>query len=125
MFRKLIHLVLTFTLILATSGITVTRHYCGDKLESISVNSIHKSCCGANCPFCHNITHSYKVKDNFYASDFKIDTSKVINLNWLAFPTHPVLSFVRNPFSGKQDFSPLILPITSGPSLEFLQEFRC
>ena len=70
MFRKLIHLVITFSMILATSGITVTRHYCGDKLESIAINTIHESCCGASCPLCHNVTHSYKVKDNFVASVF-------------------------------------------------------
>ncbi|NWJ51371.1 MAG: hypothetical protein HXX14_10935 [Bacteroidetes bacterium] len=125
MFRKLIHLVITFTILLATSGITVTKHYCGDKLESIAVNTIHKSCCGDNCPFCHNVTRTFKVKDNFFVSDFKINTPKIINLDWLSLPINTDLSFVSNPFVKKQIFSPLILPFESGPTPAFLQEFRC
>jgi len=125
MFRKLIHLVITFTILLATSGITVTKHYCGDKLESIAVNTIHKSCCGDNCPLCHNVTRSFKVKDNFFVSDFKIDTPKIINLGWLVLPTNLNLSFLSNPIANNQNFSPLILPFESGPTSAFLQEFRC
>lgn len=125
MFRKLTHLVIIFAMILATSGVTVTKHYCGDKLESIAVNTIHKSCCGEKCPFCHNVTRSFKVKDNFFASDFKVDTPKVIDLSWLALPTNIGLSFASSVFVSEQNFPPLILPFKSGPSPAFLQEFRC
>lgn len=125
MFRKLIHLVLTFTIVLATSGITVTKHYCGDTLDSIAVNTIHKSCCDAGCPLCHNVTHAFKVKDDFFASDFKIDMPAVINLSWLVLPTNTDLSLVSNPFVNKQNYSPLILPFKSDSSPAFLQAFRC
>ena len=125
MFRKLIHLILVFIVVLATSGVTITKHYCGDKLDSIAVNTIHKSCCGDNCPFCHNVTHNFKVKDDFFVSDFKIDSSKVLHLNWMTFPAYTVLSFVSNPFSEKKNFPPLILQIKPDTSLSLLQEFRC
>lgn len=125
MLSKLTHLVIIFTLILATSGITVTRHYCGSTLEFTSVDSINASSCCGNCLLCHNVTHFIKVNDDFFTSDFKIDAPKIINLNWLAFTINPDLTLVNNPFVSHQNFSPLISPYSSRPTLAFLQVFRC
>ena len=125
MLSKLKHLVIIFTLILATSGITVTRHYCGSKLESITVNSIHKSSCCGDCLLCHTVKHFIKINDDFFASDFKIDTPKILNLNLLALSTNPDLSFVNNLYLSQQNFPPLRSPYYSNHSPAFLQVFLC
>jgi len=64
MLRKVVHIVLSLTLLVSTTGFTITKHYCGDKVESVGVDSIPESCCEmGGC--CHNESTHYQVEDDF------------------------------------------------------------
>jgi len=67
MLNKIAHIILSFTLLVSTTGFTISKHYCGDKVESIAVNSTTESCCEMpGC--CHDETTFYKVNDDFSVS---------------------------------------------------------
>ena len=123
MIRKLGHIIIVLTLILATAGVTFTSHYCGSKLVSSSFIKQPKSCCDSHCNACHNKTTHLQVTENFEAStltvDFKIYSpniwaSPIIDELIISFQSFPVL------FSNLNNSPPLICP---SPAL--LQVFRC
>lgn len=92
MARRLSHILIMITLILATAGVTVTRHYCGNQLKNISLNSEPKSCCGDHCNCCHNETFTQKVTNDYLSSnDVQAPAIKIISLDWMVAPS--VLSF--------------------------------
>lgn len=43
--RKLVNIFLVFLLLFSTTGVAISKHYCGEILQSISVNGPVKSCC--------------------------------------------------------------------------------
>ena len=60
MFKKALHIIISLLLLLATAGISISSHYCGDKLRYVSVMSTPDNCCDdASC--CHNETHFYQM----------------------------------------------------------------
>jgi len=67
MLKKAGNIVLILLMLIATSGVAVTRHYCGPTEMSFSVYSTPKSCCDSHCDKCHNVFKFTKVNDNFEA----------------------------------------------------------
>ncbi|MFA5970799.1 MAG: hypothetical protein WC780_00510 [Lentimicrobiaceae bacterium] len=67
MLRKVGNIVLILVMLIATSGVAVTRHYCGPTEMSFSIYSTPKSCCDSHCDKCHNVFKFSKVNDNFEA----------------------------------------------------------
>lgn len=67
MLKKAGNIVLILVMLIATSGIAVTRHYCGPTEMSFSVYSTPKSCCDSHCDKCHNVFKFTKVNDKFEA----------------------------------------------------------
>ncbi len=65
MLKKAAHIFLTALLLLATGGVTITRHYCGGTLVQTSLYGTPESCCDRNCPYCHNEKISLRVTDQF------------------------------------------------------------
>lgn len=92
MTRRLSHILIMFTLILATAGVTVTRHYCGNELKKITLAGEPKSCCGDDSNCCHNETFTQKVTNDYLSSnDVHVPAVKVISMDWLQAPS--VLAF--------------------------------
>jgi hypothetical protein len=77
MLRKVIHITLIVLLLATTTGMTVYKHYCGDDLKSVSVNSAPKSCCEVPCGCCHNESFSVKINDDFSVTAFNFDFHQV------------------------------------------------
>jgi hypothetical protein len=65
MVRKTIILLVSAILLLGTSGITVSMHYCGNSFISYNFTGKAKSCCGKNCKSCHDKNIHIKVSDNY------------------------------------------------------------
>ncbi|MBN1596858.1 MAG: hypothetical protein JW894_01050 [Bacteroidales bacterium] len=81
MLRKTIHIVLVILLLAATTGITLSMHYCGGKLVSASVNSETRSCCNmVGC--CEDITFHIEVKDK-YVEPLIADDCKIVEKDLL------------------------------------------
>ncbi|TAJ11297.1 hypothetical protein DMA11_17450 [Marinilabiliaceae bacterium JC017] len=49
-------------------GVTVSKHYCGDKLKSVSIFSAPESCCAIPSGCCHDESITVKIEDDFSAS---------------------------------------------------------
>lgn len=72
--KKILSISLIFLLILSTTGIFISKHYCNNRLVSASLFSKSKSCCGTKCNTCKNVTFAFKLSQKF------IDT-KTLNSN--------------------------------------------
>jgi hypothetical protein len=129
MMKRTGHIILILLLLFGTTGMTITRHYCGTTLVGTHVFSTPGKCCGDNCPYCHNEKISFKITDNFESSLAKPDlTASVKNL--LDHQTLPVLlAFADNSISShKISGGRLIKPppadhFIAGNTSAFLQVF--
>lgn len=66
MFKTFSHIILSFLLLVATTGMAVSKHYCGGNLISVDIFDEADSCCeSGNC--CHNETTFYQVNEDFSA----------------------------------------------------------
>ncbi len=127
MLRRLSHILIMCTLILATAGVTVTRHYCGSRLVETSLSGEPKSCCGEHCNCCHNEAFSMKVTDNYLSSaDTQLPAMKVLSLDWLVSPSLFAFTVPANTFAACINISPHLPPplIPDNPSA-MLQVFLC
>lgn len=86
MFRKIIYILFAMLLLISTMGFTVSKHYCGSRLISISINSEAESCCGekANSSCCHNETEFFQFDENF-TSPVIVENNQITDLDIL-FP---------------------------------------
>lgn len=48
MLKKSVHIILSFLLLVATSGLFLSKHYCGGKLLSVSLFQTASSCCDSD-----------------------------------------------------------------------------
>jgi len=83
MFIKVINITLIFTLFLATTGFSVSKHYCGDRLVSVSVNTDTKPCCDMNNGCCKNETEHLQLKDNFVTPIIS-DNIQIVEIDFLS-----------------------------------------
>lgn len=125
MLRKIIHIVLSVFLMVATTGITFSMHYCGGKYVSTSINKEAKSCCDGIGGCCENKTVHLEVKDD-YVSPVQIDNIKVVELDILfpiLFALHfELFSLENEAFEVYTDTSP---PPTIQTRLSLLQTYLC
>ena len=66
MLKSFSHIVLSFLLLAATTGMAVSKHYCGDFLISTALFSEAEFCCDSeNC--CRNENEFYQLNEDFAA----------------------------------------------------------
>ena len=98
MIKKISHIIISIFLLFATMGLTLSIHYCGDHIKSVSVvQKAHP--CKCHCPACHDKTTFLKISDPFQLTFSKIKTTfdyKVItySLNLLNIIPQKELSVV-------------------------------
>lgn len=73
MLRKVVHITLIILLLATSTGMTFYTHYCGSTFESVRINAVPHSCCGNDCPCCHNKSIIVKIQDHYSASQFNFD----------------------------------------------------
>ncbi|MDP4184584.1 MAG: hypothetical protein Q8862_05410 [Bacteroidota bacterium] len=123
MIKKVSHIILALLLILATAGLTISKHYCGNNLVSVSLSGQDKSCCGDNCGCCHTKTTHVQVSETFVfsASDIQLDTPV------FCVPVQTEILLSHPKYTLKQ--APLHLSDPAPPSYDsissFLQVFLC
>lgn len=69
MLKKIVHIVFCLLLIVATTGFTISKHYCGNKLLSVSLFDGDKCMCVGPCKDCHTNIKQIKVSDNYSISE--------------------------------------------------------
>lgn len=85
MIKKVFNILLAFTLLFSTTGITIFSHYCGGNLIEKSVYFKTEGCCKGPCNCCHTDIISVKVTDSFLKenSDFNFNdfVKKLLDIN--------------------------------------------
>ncbi|MDF9795624.1 hypothetical protein OKW21_000887 [Catalinimonas alkaloidigena] len=77
MIRKLIHIILSMILLLSTTGVAISKHYCGGELSAVEVGHEKMSCCDEpddmpeDC--CHDEQLTFLVEQDFQLSAFQFD----------------------------------------------------
>jgi hypothetical protein len=67
MLKGILNVLVSTLLLITTTGIGISKHYCGKTLVSVSLFNEADSCCGdSDC--CHNENQLFKVHDYFSAS---------------------------------------------------------
>jgi len=125
MTRKIIHIVLTVFLMVATTGLTFSMHYCGGKWVSTSINQEAKSCCGSACAGCENKTVHYEVEEDF-VSPLMLEVNPAMELDVL----FPLLFVINHEYTPVFSVDDEIIDDTSPPlpvhtRLSLLQTFLC
>lgn len=83
MLRKVIHIILTLVMLVSTMGMTVSKHFCGNKLISVSVTSEAKFCCDdvGEDGCCRNETDRFELDVDTLLTVFNIDDVQESELN--------------------------------------------
>lgn len=102
-------ILLSLIIIISTSGIFVSEHYCSNQLISVSFFSNSKKCCDDSCPFCKNVNHSYKVKT-------KVVQTESHNLSFTDSFTSFLLPLYSNIFITNFDYNTSIVRIFPPPN---------
>ena len=73
--RRAFHILVCFTLVLATTGLSISKHYCGNSLVRTSLGTEVKSCMpdmdmGSGC--CDEKTETLVIEDDFELSQSQI-----------------------------------------------------
>jgi len=63
MMKRFINILVTGLFFFTTTGFTVTRHYCGDNLISVAIDSTPVGC-GMNGGCCHNESTLFQLKED-------------------------------------------------------------
>lgn len=71
MIQKSLNIALACLVLITTSGFSLSKHYCGDEVASVSVITEAESCCDmSSC--CHTETEFYQLDDDFVLSAVQI-----------------------------------------------------
>ena len=67
-FKKISNLLLAVILLIATTGVTLNKHYCLGRLKSVAINEIASPCAGEKgepiqMPCCEDVTQELKVEE--------------------------------------------------------------
>lgn len=74
MLRKIAHTIFVFTLLFATGGFTLSKHYCGQKIVSFAVNAEAKTCSDSDMgDCCHHETDHFQLKEEFVSNPATIN----------------------------------------------------
>ncbi len=78
MFKRIVNILIVVILFASTTGFTIDRHYCGNKLVSVTFSKSKDCCKMQGC--CHHDIKHIKISDSFQISqdNEKIDTSASI-----------------------------------------------
>lgn len=125
MFRKITHIILAFFLLVSTTGVTLSMHYCGGELVSSSINKEAKACCDGTGGCCENKTIHFEVEDD-YMSPVQVTNIQTVELDIL-FPILFVLNFElsSNEEIKHVAFYDSLPPPTIQTRLALLQTYLC
>lgn len=125
MARKAMHIVLSLFLMVATTGLTFSMHYCGGKWVSTSINKETESCCSDACGCCENKTVHYEVEEDF-VSPIALEISPSIELD-VVFPLLFAINFEypSNSYGDVEIIDDTSPPLPVQTRLSLLQTFLC
>ena len=107
MLKKIFYIIIATLVLIGTSGVVLTEHFCHNQRVEISINKTVNNCCGKACKHCHNISHYLKIADNFTLSQF--------HLSKINFTQNIAFVFIDNSLLHQPILSEEIISNTSSP----------
>jgi hypothetical protein len=131
MFKRAGHILIIIMLLFGTTGLTITRHYCGRNLMHTALYSIPDNCCKGDCPGCHNEKISLRITDQFESTqdhlDFKAGYQTLLEHislpAFLAYSNLPEVILMNDGPGGIRSNPYTSKPICAGQSSPVLQVF--
>ncbi|WP_430815654.1 HYC_CC_PP family protein [Carboxylicivirga sp. RSCT41] len=70
MLKKISHILMVTVLLISTTGMTVSKHYCGGSLVNLNLFSEAIGCCEGACSSecCHNESEHYELDADFVSA---------------------------------------------------------
>jgi len=65
MLKKISHILFAVLILLGSTGISLSKHYCGTLLKTVSVSFASDDCCDTPMNCCHNETIKVKIEDDY------------------------------------------------------------
>jgi hypothetical protein len=124
MFRKILNIFIVCLLVVATTGVTVAKHYCSGRLVSTTFSVDHKKCCGEGCKSCHDQIKNYKVTEDYNPSSYKIKEVTKNILQVFNFPLNVSLHSFTASSSLQVNAIPPDIVLTSAVCLADICIFR-
>ncbi|WP_439184176.1 HYC_CC_PP family protein [Carboxylicivirga taeanensis] len=126
MHRKGLHIILSLILLVSTTGITFSMHYCGGKYVSTSLYVEMDTCCDDGCGCCENKNIHYEVEEDF-TSPAITDVAPAIELDlFIALIYYEADVDFTCTLPVKKSFQDTLSPpVTVSERLSLLQSFLC
>jgi len=125
LFKKIRNITIIFLLLISTTGVSLSKHYSGGTLYSVSLIGDAESCCEVPCECCNDETDFMKLDVDYLISTFDNPEIKIIDL--LIDSEFIVSSFDSFEFLSIDIFKyyPDISPPKEEEHLSFFQSFLC
>lgn len=100
MLKKVSHIIVSVLLLIATTGFTTYKHYCGEELMTENVLTDQEECCDEALICCHEEVESFQIDFDFISScfgdTFELVFAKISLLQESAFnaPVKEAVSFI-------------------------------
>ena len=78
MLKRISHIIIAMLIVASTMGLTVSMHYCGNNLESVSVLSSPEPCCDIPDDCCHDETININTENDFSGTFYNFDFSQMV-----------------------------------------------
>ncbi|MGZ2369486.1 HYC_CC_PP family protein [Ancylomarina sp. YFZ004] len=103
MLKRFSHTLLALVIFVATTGMTISTHYCGGNVKDVSFLSAAKVCCDIPNGCCQDDAFTVKIEDDFSISSYSFDFNQLeivlpilIELIKVEAPIKAKVYFLRN-----------------------------
>ncbi len=125
MHKKVLHIILSLMLLVSTTGVTLSMHYCGGKYVSTSLFVKADSCCSEVCGCCEDKSVHYEVEEDF-TSPVVLALEPAIELELFIELFHlEIVEEGQSTLPIKKTFEDTSPPKTVDERLSLLQTFLC
>jgi hypothetical protein len=131
MLKQAEYILIIIALLFGTTGMTITKHYCGRHLVHTAIYSTPDNCCKGNCQGCHNEKISLRITDEYestqahsdFNAGFQTLLEKISLPTLLAFSNLPEVCLMNDEPVGIRNSPFTSKPICAGQSSPVLQVF--
>ncbi|MGM0377609.1 MAG: HYC_CC_PP family protein [Bacteroidota bacterium] len=81
MFRTVTNIIMSCLLLVSTTGLAVSKHYCGDDLVAVEIAAEADSCCDDGA-CCQTETQHLHLDDDFVASNLPVDFRNLFSVDF-------------------------------------------
>ncbi len=76
MLKRISHIAISIILLIATTGLTISRHYCDESMMAAIDASGASSCCDTSAECCEHDVETFRIDNEFESTKFSIDVTQ-------------------------------------------------